>query len=66
MLMKTTLSNKAMPAYVDIHNLEKLSISDLHTIASNLGIFAPTKTTDRIIAEIRWTVENEELYQQVY
>jgi hypothetical protein len=51
---------------VDIYNLDKLNIADLHTVAAEFGIFEiQTKTNDQIIAEIRWTVENEELYQQV-
>jgi len=57
---------KQMPRYVDIYNLDKLNIADLHAAAKSLGIAKiQTKTNDQIIAEIRWIVENEELYQQV-
>jgi len=65
--MTATAVKHSMPKYVDVNNLEGLDTSELRTIAQDLGIEAfATWTQSEIIAEIRWTVENDELYPQVY
>jgi len=50
----------------DTSKLDKLPITDLRILAHQLGVSEPmAKTQDEIIAEVRWIIENEELYQQV-
>jgi hypothetical protein len=64
--MTQVTTKEQAPRYVDINDLDKLNADDLHVVAAEFGIVEiQTKTSDQIIAEIRWTLENEELYQQV-